>query len=198
MRKVLSVLVLVALSPLLAVIALGCLCSLPFLKAFYKRSPWYRDLGGQYTWGIESTAFYKIYNLAAKVGLPVEHREMKGDHFFFFEDRVLFSLCDYVDELFYSEEDRCFMVLPSGEEEEKRAVSLDEFMETLLAGHGLEETTDLWTVVSEGALGDHVKEGRELFAVYADQSELKLLLTAFCERQENPLAEEQETVKSEE
>lgn len=198
MRKVLSVLVFLALSPLLAVIALGCLCCFPFLKAAYKRSPWHRDLGGQYTWGIEGAASYKIYNLAAKAGLPVEHREMKGDHFFFFEDRVLFPLCDYVDELFYSEEDRCFMVFPSGEEEEKRAVSLDEFMETLLAGHGLEETADLWTVVSEGALGDHVKEGRELFAVYADQSELKLLLAAFCECPENPLAEEQETVKSEE
>ena len=115
-------------------------CSLPFLKAFYKRSPWYRDLGEQYAWGIESTASYKIYNLAAKAGLPLEYREIKGDRFFFFEDRVIFPLCDYVDELFYSEGDGRFRVFPFGEEgKEREAVSLDEFMETVLADHGIEE-----------------------------------------------------------
>lgn len=184
MRKFLSGLLLVLLSPLLLVLGLAILLMLPFWMLSYKRSPWYRDKGEKYTFGINSACYYKIYNLASKKSLPLAHRKIADYHFFFCEDRVLFPLGDQVDDLFYSEEEQCFMVLPLGEENEvKEAVPLAAFLKGVYEKAAFKEGTEVWIVLSEGALGDHAKEGRDLFAMYADKGDLKTLLSLFCERQ---------------
>ena len=83
MRKFLSILAVVALSPLLLVVGLVILLMLPFWILSYKRSPWYKNLGEKYTFGINNACYYKIYNLAAKKNLPLVHRKIADYHFFF-------------------------------------------------------------------------------------------------------------------
>ena len=71
-------------------------------------------------------------------------------------------------------------------EEEREAIPLAEYLAKVQEESALfAEGKEFLIAVSEGALGDHVKEGRELFAVYADKSELKLLLSSLCEMEED-------------
>jgi hypothetical protein len=89
------------------------------------------------------------------------------------------------------------VVLELGENEEaKTAISLESFMEKVYSDACLDSGCDLWIALFEGALGDHVKEGRERFAVFADKGELKMLLSFFCGMEEGESARSEEKCKT--
>ena len=129
MRKFFSGVLLVLLSPFLFVASAVLLCCLPFWKASYKKSPWFRDFGEKYVWGINGAAYYKIYNLTASMDFPLTYHRVKDYHFFAYGQRILFCPCDYVDDFYYDEKDGLFMVLEcASSEEEREAIPLAEYL----------------------------------------------------------------------
>lgn len=194
MKKLTSALLLVVLSPLLLIVGLVCLACYPFWLFSYKRSPWYRERGEKYTWGIGSALYYKIYNLASKKGLPLKHEPIGAYHLFSFGDRLLFPLCDYTSEPEYDEQRGCFTVREScaDDTESADAFSLEEYLKTVEGELGDALGGRILTpIISESDAGDHIAQAQDFFLVYADGKDLLRILEFFCTEPSEPQGEEE-------
>lgn len=183
MKNLTSALLLVVLSPLLLIVGLVCLVCYPFWLFSYKRSPWYRERGEKYTWGIGSALYYKIYNLASKNGLPLKHEQMGGYHLFSFGDRLLFPLCDYTSEPEYDEQRGCFTVREScaDDAESADAFSLEEYLKTVEGELGDALGGRILTpIISESDAGDHIAKAQNVFLTYVDGKDLLRILEFCC------------------